>query len=199
MAVLNVVWCCARHYASAPGEGPGFATTLALGSRGALAWVLLFPTVAGTSHLLMRARLPGPVRVLVHALLALALATLKALLIGVLQRLGGPRVDAPLLALVGARIYSDLLHYAVMVGICHALCHHARAQAHTARAARLEAQLTAARLGALRLRLQPTWLLGSLAALEPMVRQSPAQAEQQVAALADRLRALLARPRERTS
>jgi two-component system LytT family sensor kinase len=192
MIILNLLWSSARHYAAPTFPAASFWSTFAIGTRGAFAFILLFPLVAATSRLLMGARMHRAVLILAHLLLALGLSGLKACLVALLQHLGGPRVEAGIAALIAARIYSDVLHYAVMAGICHALAHHARARAASQRAARLEAELTAARLGALRLRLDPTWLQGSLAAIEPLVGRAPEHAERRVAALGDRLRQLLA-------
>jgi two-component system, LytTR family, sensor kinase len=191
MAVLNLLWCAVRVRVGDVGSGLSSADVLILGSRGATAWVLLFPLVYWlTTHLAFtRQTLAG--RLLVHAPAALVMAVLKAVLVRAFEPLGGPSAPAPLALMVAGRIYSDLLHYAVMAGLCHALYHYGRHVSYGLRAARLEAELAGAELQALRLRVQPQALLDTLADLEELIARAPAAADRLIVQLGDRLRQLL--------
>jgi two-component system LytT family sensor kinase len=190
MTLLNLLWCAARFYAGEPGR-MAFTDILMVGTRGAGAWVLLFPLVYWLNAGLISARRTLTGRLVLHALAALLVAVLKALLVRTFEPLGGPPALGPLAAMVAARIYSDVLHYAVMAGLSHALWHYERHMRYQLRAARLEAELAGADLQALRVRMQPQALLASLAALEQLIAHTPAAADRLIVELGDRLRALL--------
>jgi two-component system, LytTR family, sensor kinase len=191
MALLNLIWSSARYYAGDPAPQQTWSATFVVGSRGAVAWVLLFPLVIWLNRRLMAARIGLSGRLLLHGSLALVVALAKAGLVRTFQGMGGPALAAPIGALVAGRIYSDLLHYAVMVGLCHAVDHYARHVDYGLRAARLEAELAAARLAALRTHLQPQLLLATLARLERLIGRAPEAAERLLVDLGDHLRRLL--------
>jgi LytS/YehU family sensor histidine kinase len=82
--------------------------------------------------------------------------------------------------------------YFALVGIEHALWYMAQAREREAQAARLAAQLAEARLGALRMQLNPHFLFNSLNAITVLVRdQNSAAASRMLELLSDVLRLVL--------
>jgi hypothetical protein len=192
MLVLNVIWVSARYYGYARHQGLSWADELVAGSRGAAALVLLFPLIYAVNRRLI-SRVPSLAgRVALHAGAALGLSLAKSSLVRALALvLGGPQGQQPILAMVLFRIYADLLHYAVMAGICQALEQWRRQREQALANARLESDLARAHLEARRRALEPDRLLASLDRLETAIDRAPHQADQLVARLGDSLRALL--------
>jgi hypothetical protein len=191
MLVLNLIWSAARYYVYARAMGHSFADVLATGSRGAAAHVLLFPLVyAANRRLLPRVeRLSS--RLGLHAILALGLSFAKSTLVRVFALLfGGPAPGLSIVTLVGVRIYSDVLHYALMAALCHALARYHAARAQAERAAALERELQT-RVQALRGSLEPDQLFATLERLERLIESAPDEADRLIADLGDRLRAQL--------
>jgi two-component system LytT family sensor kinase len=192
MLVLNLVWSAARYFVFGRAAGLSLAEVFALGARGGFAFVLLFPGVYWVNQRFL-ARTPGWLRRFAgHAACAIALSLAKATLVrGFALALGDRVSGVTIWTLVMTRFYADILHYALMVGLCQAFDRHRRHREQTIRALRLEAELASAHLQALQLRLDPGALFATLAALEPLIERAPAQAEQLVADLGDRLRQAL--------
>jgi two-component system LytT family sensor kinase len=185
MAVLNVIWSAARFYVHATPEGR-FGDVLLAGARGGAAHVLLFPLVYAANRRLIRA-LPGFwSRLLMHASLALALSLAKSTLVRCFCLLLGGSAPS-IVAMMGVRIYSDLLHYALMAALCHALDRYSSMREQAERAATLERAL-ATRLKAIRSSIDPDVLLATLARIEATVEPAPLEADRLVASLGDRLR-----------
>jgi two-component system, LytTR family, sensor kinase len=191
MLMLNLIWSSARYHVYGRAAGASWPEVLGQGSRGALAHVLLFPLVYAANRRLLPGLRTLSARLALHASLALALSFAKSALVRASTGLLGPAPVLSIVTLVGARIYSDVLHYALMAGLCHALERYRSARAQAARAARLEAEL-AGRLGDLRRRLEPEVLFDGLDRLEALVEPAPEQAERLIADLGDRLRQSLA-------
>jgi sensor histidine kinase YesM len=192
MLVLNLAWSSARYLVQARETGLSWSGTFATGAPGAIALVLLFPLVhAANRHVVARIpRLAG--RLAVHALLVVALSVAKSTFVSASAAVVFGLAAAPsVLALVMTRIYADVLHYALMVGLCHALERQREHRVQALRAARLEAELAGAQLEALRLRLQPGTLFAALDRLEALIDGAPEEADRLVASLGDRLRQLL--------
>jgi two-component system, LytTR family, sensor kinase len=194
MLVLNVIWSSARYQVYGRAAGASWAEVLGQGSRGAFAHVLLFPLVYAANRRLLPGLRTLSARLALHATLALALSFAKSALVRAAAGMTGPAPVLSIVTLVGARIYSDVLHYALMAGLCHALDRYRSARAQAARAARLEAELER-QLGDLRRRLEPEVLFAGLDQLEALVEQAPEQAERLIADLGDRLRQSLAEGR----
>ena len=191
MLVLNLIWSSARYHVYGRAAGASWLEVLGTGSRGAAAHVVLFPLVYAANR-----RLLPPLRGLsgrlgLHAGLALALSFTKSALVRAFSGLVGAAPALSIVTLVGARIYSDVLHYALMAGLCHALERYRSSREQAQRAARLEAELEG-RLRELRRRVEPEVLFAALDRLEALVEREPEQAERLIADLGDRLRQSLA-------
>lgn len=85
----------------------------------------------------------------------------------------------------------DLLVFASLCGLGHAVHYRHRWQEREQRAAALEASLTQARLHALQAQLQPHFLFNTLNSITALVRQSPPAAEEMLTSLGDLLRLAL--------
>jgi two-component sensor histidine kinase len=134
-----------------------------------------------------------------HAAGVLIVSVLHAaLIVLVAPALAGPAAGPtePLLQMlvgqVRGRIYLQIIVYAGIVALGQATAMHARWRDRDAQAAALEAQLTAARLEALRTQLQPHFLFNSLHAIASLVRDGRnADAVRLISGLSDLLRRVL--------
>jgi two-component system LytT family sensor kinase len=177
-------------YAAAPA---GWRIALVMSSCGVAALVLLFPLVCVADRFISTRVSRRAARVALHVLGALSLCLAKAAVGRVLALASGLHDVPPVWFIALSRFYADLLHYGLMVGICHALDRRQLRHAHGLRAARLCAQLAQARLETARLQLDPDFLFATLDRLDSLIHLAPDEADQLVAQLGDHLRQLLRR------
>jgi len=90
-----------------------------------------------------------------------------------------------------ARVFLDLLFYAVIVSTCQAVTWSRRAQERERRALSAEARLAEARLSALQMRLNPHFLFNSLNGISTLIHTAPAAADAMLGDLSQLLRASL--------
>jgi signal transduction histidine kinase len=93
--------------------------------------------------------------------------------------------------LVG-RFITELMAFAAMLAVVHAVEYHRRVKLETARAARLSARLAEARLQALTAQLQPHFLFNTLHAISTLMHRDVEAADTMLARLGDLLRSTLA-------
>jgi two-component system, LytTR family, sensor kinase len=106
--------------------------------------------------------------------------------------LTGPKVIHEFVGWVFTTLPFGVGVYFALVGIEHALFYFAQARERETQAARLAAQLAEARLGALRMQLNPHFLFNSLNAINVLVRdQNTAAASRMIELLSDVLRQVL--------
>jgi two-component system, LytTR family, sensor kinase len=91
-------------------------------------------------------------------------------------------------------IHTHVLTYWVLVGLVHVTESYRRARERDVRAAKLAAELSRARLDALRMQLHPHFLFNTMHAIAGTIRDDPAAAEDMLAELADLLRHTVERP-----
>ncbi len=92
-----------------------------------------------------------------------------------------------------ARFADDLVAYAAIVALVHALVYHRAHRAREIRAARLEARLSRARLEVLRLQLQPHFLFNTLNSISALMATEVPAARRMIADLKELLRLSLER------
>jgi two-component system, LytTR family, sensor kinase len=85
----------------------------------------------------------------------------------------------------------DVLIYAGVLGLVHAIDYNRRLRDRELRASQLETQLNRARLDALRMQLNPHFLFNSLNAVSELVHENPMLADRVITQLATLLRAVL--------
>lgn len=162
------------------------------------AWALLAPLIYMAAQ-----RFPldgeGWARALViHLLLnGLLLLASVALVLVAWRVLGVPAVRGAAVVLVGS-INTSLLAYWTIVLIAHAVRYYVDGRARALREAELAAQLSEARLEALRAQLHPHFLFNTMHAISAFLRDEPEKAESMLAELADLLRTVLERTDEQT-
>jgi two-component sensor histidine kinase len=93
--------------------------------------------------------------------------------------------------LVSKKIVTNLLVYAGLVGLRHALAVHRRQRERVLRASQLEAALARAQVHALRMQLHPHFLFNALHTLSELIHRDPRAADRMVAGLGDMLRETL--------
>jgi signal transduction histidine kinase len=91
-------------------------------------------------------------------------------------------------------IQTYVLTYWILVGLEHALAYYSRARDREVKSAALAAELSEARLEALRMQLHPHFLFNTMHAISSAIREDPEGAEDMLAELADLLRATVDRP-----
>ena len=130
-------------------------------------------------------------RIAVHLVAAVGIAMARAAFMVELGR----HVDW-----VGVRTFSrqfwgssgqNLLFYALLLGIAHAVLYHARYRERERAAERLAAGLTEARLQALKMQLQPHFLFNTLNAISALIPAEAKPARRMIARLGDLLRIAL--------
>jgi len=130
-------------------------------------------------------------RIAVHLVAAVGIAMARAAFMVELGR----RVDW-----VGVRIFSrqfwgssgqNLLFYALLLGIAHAVLYHARYRERERAPERLAAGLAEARLQALKMQLQPHFLFNTLNAISALMHRDVEAADEMLARLSDLLRMAL--------
>jgi two-component system, LytTR family, sensor kinase len=171
----------------------------------ALAWVLpewflwaaLSPLVFALAARFPFARSTWRVAVVVHGLAALALGVAHAAAFALvtwqlpwadIARLPLERLVSNLVA---KKIVTNVLVYAGLVGLRHALAVYRRQRERELRASRLEAALANAHVHALRMQLHPHFLFNALHALSELIHRDPRAADRMVTRLGDMLRATL--------
>ena len=87
---------------------------------------------------------------------------------------------------------AQLLTYWIVVGLDHVVAYYRRARDREVRAAELTAELSQARLEALRMQLHPHFLFNTMHAISSAIREDPEGAENMLAELADLLRTTVA-------
>jgi two-component system LytT family sensor kinase len=114
-----------------------------------------------------------------------------------LQSLYGltPRFGRTLLYAYLGTLDWEMSFYFALVGLAHALLYYRDAQERALRAARLETQLTEARLEALQRQLHPHFLFNTLHAISALVYENPRAADRMIERLSELLRLTLRRDR----
>jgi two-component sensor histidine kinase len=85
-------------------------------------------------------------------------------------------------------LQAQVLTYWIVVGLDHVVAYYRRARDREVRAAELSAELSAARLDALRMQLHPHFLFNTMHAISSAIREDPEGAENMLAELAELLR-----------
>ena len=107
-----------------------------------------------------------------------------------MERHSGPGGDEVTASLAG-NIQVSVLTYWTVLWVAHGLAYYRASQARMVRTAELTAQLSQARLEALRAQLHPHFLFNTLHAISAFVRQEPDKAETMLAELGELLRAAM--------
>ncbi len=173
------------------GDDPPLRTVLLLALPGWYVWALLSPLIYLAAR---RYPLEGP-RLWSHVALHLCFNVLLAaawvgLLVGVRRAFALPGVKDFRLQLVSAIGASLLTYWGVTLLVQLARDRRERERRAT-RAAELDAQLSDARLTALKAQLHPHFLFNTMNAISAFVRSEPLKAEQMLAELAALLRTVL--------
>src|SRR5688500_18213431 len=173
-------------------------------------WALLTPAVLAATRRFTIGRDHWLSHTLVHVALALVFSTMQIALAYALDRaavglfgsaeaslrtwLSGATASAPatLAYLVSRKTGFNVVVYATIVLAGHLLGYYALYRNRELRAARLEAELTRARLDALRSQLEPHFLFNSLNGIAEMVHLDAHAAERMIEDLAQLLRRALA-------
>ncbi|HEX9887523.1 MAG TPA: histidine kinase [Longimicrobiales bacterium] len=155
------------------------------------AWALLAPVIWMAAR---RFPLDGsgwlralPVHLLLNGLLLLASA---ALVLGARRLFSIPTSGSVTAALIGG-INTSLLAYWTIVLLSHAARYYTEGRARALRESELAAQLSEARLDALRAQLHPHFLFNTMHAISAFLREDPDKAEAMLAELAELLRMAL--------
>jgi two-component system LytT family sensor kinase len=161
----------------------------------AYAWAILTPLVMWLSR-----RFPigasRPWRALgVHVPAAFAFSVAGMLLYTLGEQALDPSADfftrEAFASLFVSGLHIDLLIYATLVGVLHALEHQRRHRERELRAAQLEAALARAELGALRQQLHPHFLFNALNSIGVLMEEDPRAARKMLVHLSDLLRMML--------
>lgn len=124
------------------------------------------------------------------ALNAVLLFAAVGLVLGARKLFGLPSFGGATVELIGS-INTSLLAYWTIVLVAHAVRYYEEGRARALREAELAAQLSEARLHALRAQLHPHFLFNTMHAISAFVREEPDKAERMLAELADLLRTAL--------
>ena len=100
-------------------------------------------------------------------------------------------IDDAILSNIFPALGRNFITYVMIVAAYQALMYHRAVRERDQRAARLEVDLSAAKLDSLEGRLRPHFLFNTLNAIATLIREDPAKAEQLVGQLSDLLRASL--------
>ena len=150
-------------------------------------WAVLSPVIVMAARRLPLVGAGWVLRLPVHLGLNLVMLFVSAgIVIGVRSLLGFPVSDVPR-ALAG-NIQVSVLTYWMVLWFAHGLVYYRESQAKLIRTAELTAQLSQARLEALRAQLHPHFLFNTLHAISAFVRQEPEKAETMLAELGELLR-----------
>ena len=138
-------------------------------------------------------RLSAPLHAAVAGVLGVAHAAAFALVTWRLPWADIAHVPLDRLAtnLVTKKIVTNLIVYAGLVALRHALAVHRRQRERELRASQLEAALARAHVHALRMQLHPHFLFNALNTLSELIHRDPRAADRMVAGLGDMLRETL--------
>jgi two-component system LytT family sensor kinase len=181
-------------------HGPDLLRRLGLNALDWLAWTVQLPAILAVGR---RHRLDDRRLLVRHGLVWLGLAVAAVLVQGVVTGLaarafhlfprGFPMAGQPLLDMLGPWVLStagfNLVFFAVIAGVVHAVIYDADLGLRRERQAELEARLARAELSVLRMQLQPHFFFNALHTVSSLMRQDIAQAERVIAALGDLVRA----------
>jgi hypothetical protein len=168
-------------------------------------WALVTPAIVALGRRFGFQRGRVALSLLVHGTAALAWGTVHSIVSSTVQwwlfSTAASTEPFPLgeilsLFLLGTRVQLAILTYFAIVGLGKAADAIGSLAERERQAVRLEAQLSAARLEALTLRLQPHFLFNTLHAIGVLVREDPPKAERMVTQLGDLLRATLTSSRD---
>jgi sensor histidine kinase YesM len=129
--------------------------------------------------------------VAVHAVAAVALSLARAGFMVELSRHVSWLGQRPFSALFLGSASANILFYALLLGIAHAVFYYSRYREGEHTAERLAAGLAEARLHALKMQLQPHFLFNTLNAISALIPDEAKPARRMVARLGDLLRATL--------
>jgi two-component sensor histidine kinase len=197
--VLAVLTLVRRGLAPRGGGGlatPGVVITL---SEYAV-WMLLTPAIFYLARRYPLERTVWPQRLLVHLgaafLIAAVVDLVRVVIVGPLLVQAGmlterPWNSDPLAALARLQFLDELIIYLAGLGAGFARDYFLRFRERQAAAAQLEAQLSEARLAALRMQLNPHFLFNTLHAISALVERDPQGVRRVVAKLSMLLRRVL--------
>lgn len=166
----------AHLIAASEGLQAGFGRRLLTALPPWLFWALVTPMIAAWTRRLREAGLGWFTHGGAHLVLALGTGAGQALALGGLMHLMGftsqmTETTSEFLRLIFmSRLYLTLLVYGAIVGAVTAVDYREQVRERDLRAARLGAQLTRARLDALRMQLNPHFLFNTLNAVSAQVR-----------------------------
>lgn len=175
--------------------GIDWPTALRYALPDALLWTLLTPIPVFVSR---RFPLAARGRQLAHGLVHLAVAVMVALLLSALDALFNllrPGESATFIGMFSHLVYYafhiNVLLYFTIVGIAHYLAREESLREERRRASELRAQLSEARLEALRLQLRPHFLFNVLNTISGLMPQDPQTGQRVVRRLGELLRTSL--------
>lgn len=150
-------------------------------------WALLTPVIFLAARRFPLAGVGWATRLPVHLGLNLTMLFVSGgIVIGVRTYLGFPVSNVQ--AALAGNIQVSVLTYWTVLWVAHGLAYYRESQARMVRTAELTAQLSQARLEALRAQLHPHFLFNTLHAISAFVRQEPEKAEIMLAELGELLR-----------
>lgn len=153
-------------------------------------WAVLTPVIFLAARRFPLDRAGWAARLPVHLGLNLIMLFVSGgIVIGVRALMGFP-VGSVQAALAG-NLQVSVLTYWTVLWVAHGLAYYRASQARMVRTAELTAQLSQARLEALRAQLHPHFLFNTLHAISAFVRQEPDKAETMLAELGELLRAAM--------
>lgn len=127
-------------------------------------------------------------RVALHVALNLVFAVLVIALYRQARALLGLPSQRPFGFELITGLQTQVLTYWIVVGLDHVVAYYRRARDREVKAAELSAELSAARLDALRMQLHPHFLFNTMHAISSAIREDPEGAENMLAELAELLR-----------
>jgi signal transduction histidine kinase len=122
---------------------------------------------------------------IIHLPASVAIAAAET---AIITRLLTKGLGVPRQAVSPVELHTSLLTYWVLVGVTHGLAYYHRSRDREAMTARLEAQLSSARLALLRAQLNPHFLFNTLHDLSQLIHEDPDRAEEMVDRLSELLR-----------
>lgn len=158
-------------------------------------WLALSPLIFAIARNWRRSRRFTVADFAGQTVIAFIVAVVHAGLAGTVRWLAGISVFTDLPTVIFASIAttggSNVLRYAAIAAVYHAVAYHREVRDRDVRAARLEGALVQAKLDSLQGRLQPHFLFNTLNSIAALIHDQPAAAEQMVGSLSDLLRASL--------
>lgn len=196
------------------GHSPSWGPAIALGLRDWYLWALFWPLLRRVARTISFSRSTLARDVFLHLVAALACVVvyegLSLLATELLEHLNGgplfpfsphggshPHPSSGLGRLGTAlsfRTYFDLLTYFVLICVSLAIDYAHRLRERERRGIELEARLTATRLQALRMQLNPHFLFNTLNSISALVHTDPHVADEMIGSLSELLRLTLSTP-----